>query len=110
MFYFGVVRLKEVSIQKPKHTDNSKPNKYSYLNEIHSKHKLKSAKTDITEIDEEYLIEERGRKHKKKNMLPFKPDQENLFSIQSFQMWSNNWPSTRIQIAQRRTSTNFTNC
>lgn len=70
MFYFGVVRLKEVSIQKPKHTDNSKPNKYSYLNEIHSKHKLKSAKTDITEIDEEYLIEERGRKHKKKKYAP----------------------------------------
>lgn len=61
---FGTVRLKEVSIQKPKHTDkyhgNPKPNKYSYLNEIHNKHKMKSQQTDIPDVQEEYLIEDRG--------------------------------------------------
>lgn len=77
------MRLKEVSIQKPKHTDHSKPNKYSYLNEIHSKHKLKSVKTDIPDIDEEYLIEERGDTI---IMLLIQYDPTILFSIQSFQM------------------------
>lgn len=59
------MHLKEVSIQKAKHMDKYqatlKPNKYSYLNEIHTKHKLKSQKTDIPDVQVEYLDEERGR-------------------------------------------------
>lgn len=58
------VRLKEVSIQKAKHSEATqlKPNKYSYLNEIHTKHKLKSQQADCLDMPEEvYLIEEKGK-------------------------------------------------
>lgn len=63
--FFEIVRVKEVSIQKAKHMEkypgNRKASKYSYLNEIHTKHKMKNLKCESSDADEEYLIEETGK-------------------------------------------------